>query len=145
MSSLQSSATRLINLVAIKTAECALTVLPLANVSVGFSWVARTPDHCTIGALWSSMPHTIAENAFVLTLVIRPDVCAFTITHVVLEKSVERALIVIILNASFAVQSTVFIPGTLVSAASNLDNALTDELTLAGHVVRSRGSVPHCK
>ena len=131
----RQSLARLINLVAIKTADRALAILPLADVCV--SSFASLPNHLAVGAVSTRMPHAILEDAHVLTLVVRPDILALTITHVVLEESRERALIVIVLNASFAVQSAIFIPDTLVRAASDLDNALTDKLTLAGHVVRS--------
>ena len=86
------------------------------------------------------MPHTIAVKASVLALFLRPDVGAFTFTHVVFEQSSEVALVLIILNGSLAVQSAVFIPRTIVSAAysatHDLDYARTNKLAQARLVVR---------
>ena len=82
------------------------------------------------------MSHSVAELASVLTLVVRPDVSAFAIPHVVLEHALEGALVVIINDAALAIQPTVLVPSALVRTASDLNRSLTNEFPLAWHVIR---------
>ena len=82
------------------------------------------------------MSHSVAELASVLTLVVRPDVSAFAIPHVVLEHALEGALIVIINDAALAIQPPILVPSALIRTASDLNRSLTNEFPLARHVVR---------
>lgn len=88
--------------------------------------LVRTPDHLAILAISSSVPHSVAVLTNVLSLLAWPDIGALTITHVILEKACELALIVIVFNGTFAVQPAIFVPGTLVGAAADLNHALSD-------------------
>lgn len=136
-----SSVRCLVDRVTIEAADRALTVFPLANVSV-FSF-ARAPDHLAVGSIWASVPHSVTELPYVFALVIGPDISAFAIAHVVLEVAGERALVVVVDDAALAVQATVFVPRALVRAAADLDDTLANELALAWHVVRRRRAISH--
>lgn len=84
-----------------------------------------TPDHLAILAISSSVPYSVAVLTNVLSLLAWPNIGARTITHVILEMACELALIVIVFNSTVAVQPAIFVPGTLVGAAANLNHAFT--------------------
>ena len=84
------------------------------------------------------MPHSVAEEAHVFTLIVRPDISTLAITNVILERASEGALIVIIYDATITVESTILVPIALISAASNLDNTLTHQLSFAWLIISRR-------
>jgi len=128
---------RLVNRVAIEATYRALTVFPLANVYM--LGLTGAPDHLAFLTVWTRVPHSIAEQASVLTLVVRPNVCAFAVTNVVLESAGEGALVVVVFDAPLAVQTTILVPSAFIRAGTDLDYAVTDELALAWLVIgRSR-------
>ena len=110
-----------------------MAVFPLSDV--GVLCLASPPDHLAVGAVRSRVSHTVAEQARVLALIVRPDVGALAISNIILEISTEGPLIVIIHDATLSIQSSVFIPAALVSAGSDLDHPLADKFALAWLVV----------
>jgi len=87
---------RLINFIAIELAFSALAIHPLSNVRV--SIITCAPNHRAIRAIFASVSLSLSVQAFILTLAVGPDVSAFSLAHVVLEETLERSQVVVVLD-----------------------------------------------
>ena len=66
-------------------------------------------------------------------------------TKIILEHALETSLVSVVADGGLPLKPATFIPYTWVCALTDFDDTRTDELTFAGHVVRSGWTISHHK
>ena len=131
----------LVNFVTIQSTLGALALFELSDIHVLL--VSNAPQHSRVGAIRARLPKAIHISAGVLALTVRPDVVTSTVSQIVLECSLEGALVLFELDFSFSVQLSILIPCAGEGAGTNFDYTWAGEFALCWYVVSRSGPISH--